>query len=254
MRFFFLFVLVFTPFALFPWGQTGHRVVGKVASNYLTPIAKQRVNNLLDGESLAAASNWMDDIKSVSRYDSLKPWHYVSIPDGKTYTQSVKNPKGDIVHGVSFCIAELEKGGLEREREQELLKILIHLMGDIHQPLHVGRKEDRGGNTIKVKWFWESSNLHRVWDSGIIDSKQYSYSELVDALYVPSPEEVTKWQNDTIQNWLTESMKLRPSIYDLPEDAELSYSYRYTHWNTLKIQLLKAGVRLAGILNRIYQA
>lgn len=252
MRFFLFCLLLVLPFFSFPWGQTGHRVVGEVASNYLTPKVKKHLHDLLDGESLAVASNWMDDIKSEERYDSLKPWHYVSIPDDQSYEESVKNPNGDIVHGISFCIAALKKRGLEREREQEILKMLIHLMGDIHQPLHVGRKDDQGGNTIKVKWFWEPSNLHRVWDSGIIDSKQYSYTELVDALYVPSKDEASKWQQDDVQKWLVECMRMRSSIYDLPIDYELSYAYRHKHWDALKMQLLKAGVRLAGVLNRIY--
>ncbi len=244
--------IVFTPLWGLSWGQTGHRVVGEIATRYLAPEVKEKLHELLEGQSLAVVSNWMDDIKSDQRYDSLRPWHYVSIPDGKAYEASVKNPKGDIVKGINVCIEKLKEGGLDKNAERELVKILVHLMGDIHQPFHVGRKEDRGGNDVKVKWFWSSSNLHRVWDSGMIDSKNYSYTELANALYVPNEEEIEKWQHDSMNKWIRECMQLRPAIYDLPADNEINYAYRYAHWDTVKMQLLKGGIRLAGVLNQIY--
>lgn len=235
------------------WGMTGHRVVGEIATFHLTKKAQKNISKILINESLAEVSNWMDDIRSDKTRDSLKPWHYVTIPDGETYDSSEKNPKGDVIAAIEQLKKEISKGNLDANTEAEYLKILVHLIGDIHQPLHVGRADDRGGNTIKVEWFWESSNLHRVWDSGMIDSKNYSFTELAILLNRKIDKtKKTEWQSTTTVEWAHEAMTFRKQIYDLPEDKKINYEYRYNHWDLLKIQLLKAGIRLAGVLNGLY--
>jgi hypothetical protein len=146
----------------------------------------------------------------------------------------------------------LKAGNLDANTEKQHLMMLVHLVGDIHQPLHVGTGEDIGGNAVKLKWFWQNSNLHRVWDSEMIDSKQYSYTELADAVNNTSKDEVKSLQSDTIDKWYKEAMALRPQVYALPDDMNLGYEYSYKNWDTVKSQLMKSGIRLAGILNEIY--
>ncbi len=151
------------------WGQNGHRIVGDIAADYLTPEAREEIDRVLGHESIAIASTWMDNIKSDPAYDHTHDWHWVTIPDGMTYKETKKNPNGDLINTIRTFIKELKSGSLTAEEEKKKLKMLIHLVGDIHQPLHVGNGEDRGGNNTKVEWFYDDSNLHRVWDSEMID-------------------------------------------------------------------------------------
>ena len=245
------FIFIFSN-SLLAWGLTGHRVVGEVAQRHLTEMTNLKITKILEGASLAEVSNWMDEIKSNHAYDSLRPWHYVSIPDNGTYETSSKNPDGDVIAGIEFIMTALKKGELTSENEAKYIKILVHLIGDLHQPLHVGRAEDRGGNSIKVEWFWKSSNIHRVWDSQLIDDKKYSYTELTDIIDRADRGQVFMYKKGTIRDWAHEAMQYRKQIYDMPSDKKLSYDYSYKNWDTVKNQLLKGGIRLAVVLNDIY--
>ena len=245
-------LFAFVSLQAFSWGIIGHRTVGLIAEKHLTKRAKKKIEKILDGESLAVVSNWMDDIKSDDGYDHTHDWHWVTIPEGQTYEETEKNPNGDLIQTIERLIEELKKGGLAKEEEAKKLKMLVHLVGDLHQPLHVGNGEDTGGNAIKVKWFWENSNLHRVWDSGLIDSQQYSYTELADVVDQTDRDLIKKWQSTGIRDWAYESMALRKQVYELPEDMNLNYEYRYKNWATVELRLAQAGIRLAGILNEIY--
>lgn len=245
-------LLVFISMHVFGWGITGHRTVGEVAEMYLSNRAKRNIAKILDDESLAVASTWMDEIKSDPAYDSTESWHWVTIPPGMTYEQTEKNPDGDVIETIQRLIKSLKAGNLSKDQEAKSIKMLVHLVGDIHQPLHVGTGEDMGGNKVRLKWFWESSNLHRVWDSDMIDSQKFSYTELAEAVNHVTKEEIKAWQSDPIMVWAQESIALRDQVYNIPEDNNLKYEYRYANWSTVEHRLLQAGVRLAGILNEIY--
>lgn len=232
------------------WGQIGHYVTGEIAEQHLNEHAKKRVQDLLDS-SMPMSAVWMDDIRSDSSYD-FDTWHYVTIPDGEKYDRSLQPESGDIIWALETLISELKAGGLSEEEELEKLKLVIHMIGDIHQPLHVGTGEDRGGNDVRLQWFGENSNLHAVWDSGMIDSIQMSYSEIAEELNVVSPEQVEEWQSATVREWAYESMEYRDEVYDLPDNMRISYEYRYFKKDIAFKRLLQAGVRMAGVLNEIY--
>ena len=125
-------------------------------------------------------------------------------------------------------------------------------MGDIHQPLHVGNGDDRGGNDIKVTYFWKSSNLHTVWDSGIIDGQNLSFTEYVNWIDDAPKAQIDQWKNDGIMVWASESMSYRPQIYDLPDDLKINYRYNYDNISIVNLRLEQAGIRLASILEEIY--
>jgi hypothetical protein len=198
-------------------------------------------------------ANWMDDVKSDLNYDHLNTWHYLTIEDGKPYDPSIQETEGDAFEKTKMIIALLKKGGLSEKEEQEYLKMLVHLVGDLHQPLHVGRGDDRGGNDIQVTFFNQNTNLHRVWDSQIIDGKQLSYTELAAHLNRRADANTVKnLQSNGLDKWLADAIELRPLIYDLPEDKRLSYPYVYKAFPVIEKQLLAGGIRLAGILNDIY--
>lgn len=233
------------------WGQTGHRAVGKVAENHLNKKASKAVKKLLGSETLALASTWMDDIKSDSTYDYARDWHWVTIADGETYSESEKNQDGDVVEAIERMKLILSSDTASKQHKVRALKFLVHLVGDIHQPLHVGKGDDRGGNSVKVKWFRSSSNLHRVWDSEIIDDKQLSYTELAAAVDNATAAEVKQWQQGSAADWAHEAMTFRPQVYNTKDRDAMSYEYMYHNWELMQNQIEKAGVRLAGILNEV---
>lgn len=233
------------------WGPTGHRVTGVVAEKYLSKKARRAVEKILGGQSLAIASTWMDEIRSDSTYNFMADWHWVTIPDGHTYESSIKNTNGDIIQALKLIIRELKSKSLTPAEQTEHLKLLIHLAGDLHQPLHVGTRDDKGGNDIKVRWFGNASNLHRLWDSDMIDDTRLSYTELAASLDVLSRDTVRQWQTGTIETWAAENRAYEKNIYDYG-DGRLGYRYSYVNLPVVRHRLLKAGVRLAGILNEIY--
>lgn len=234
------------------WGQVGHYVTGEIAEYHLTPAAKERVNTILGNRSIARATVWMDDIRSESRFDYTTTWHWATIADGKTYEETEQDEGGDIIWALETLIAELKEGGLPVDEEREKLKMVLHMIGDIHQPLHVGTGEDRGGNDVRVHWMGASSNLHRVWDSDIINSLQMSYTELAGELNTATPEQIIEWQSASVRDWAYESVSYRDRIYDLPENRRIGYEYRYFNKDIVFKRLLQAGIRMAGVINEIY--
>ena len=250
----FILFLVFTCFSLtaLPWGATGHRVTGYIADKHMSKKARLAIQRILGQESLAMAANWMDDVKSDSLYDVYRDWHWVTIQNGETYDQSAKNKNGDLIYALERIIAELKSKKLSPKEEMERLKMLIHLVGDIHQPLHVGFGDDQGGNRVKLTWFGKETNLHSVWDSYMIDQSELSYTELGEALYKPTAEEIKKWQSTSVRDWANESMTYRKQIYDIG-DGKLGYKYQYKYFGITRDRLAHAGVRLAGLLNEIYK-
>jgi hypothetical protein len=248
-------LLLLVPFYIsqaLAWGQTGHRVVGLIAEQHLTKKARKQVKKVLQNNSLAEVSTWMDDIRSDAAYNHTHDWHWVTIPDNTTYEQTVKNPNGDIVMKIEELTAALKAHNLPADKQQEYIKYLVHLVGDLHQPLHVGGKDDAGGNNVKLQWFGQPSNLHRVWDSDIIDGKNLSFTELTSFLNEPSPAQIKEWQAKNVREWASGMMVYRPQVYNLPADSKLGYPYSYANYGTIQQLLMQGGIRLAGLLNQIY--
>ena len=244
-----LVAVISLPITGFSWGAIGHRVVGQVAMSHMSKKANKNVMAALGKEDVAMVSNWMDFIKSESDKRHMNAWHYCSISDSGHYEGAPE--EGDVNKMINQFVEELKTKNFSVD-EQFALKSLIHLVGDVHQPLHVGNGTDRGGNDVKLKFFYSKSNLHRVWDSGMIDKQQLSYTEYAKWIDVTTQDEVGKWQSATVINWMEESVSYRESIYDIPEDKNLSYKYVHDHIHQVNLRLLQAGVRLAGILNEIY--
>lgn len=246
-------IAVFFSLNTFGWGATGHRIVGLIAEMHLSKKAKRNIEKILSHETLAEVSNHMDFIKSDATYRHMSPWHYATIPDEKTYEEAGTPEEGDIIVTIKRLINELETKQFTDEDEAFALKCLIHLIGDIHQPLHVGNGDDRGGNDIKLEYFWQSSNLHRVWDSGIIDGQKYSYTEYANWINHPTEMQLEAWSSLDVLAWANESKEARTQCYDtLPENKKLSYRYNFENIELLNQRLLQAGIRLANVLNEIY--
>lgn len=236
----------------FSWGKTGHRIVGQIAYEHLNSKAKKSIEAILGNEELGMVGNYMDFVRADPSKDYMTPWHYCTVPEGKTYEELEVPKQGDAIQAIERLINELKSKQFTYESEVENLKYLVHLVADIHQPLHVGNGEDMGGNKVKVEFMWEKSNLHRVWDSGMIDYQQLSYTEYTKWINHATKEQVASWQCDHFMVWVDEAMSYREAMYDLPEGGKINYDYNYANIAIVNERLLKAGIRLAGILNAIY--
>lgn len=236
----------------FAWGPTGHRVIGLIAEKHLTKKARKNVEWVLKNETLAEVSTFMDFIRSDNTKAHMSPWHYMTIPDGQTYAEAATPEEGDVYVTMQRLIKELKSKKFSDEDEVFALKCLVHLIGDVHQPLHVGNGEDKGGNDVKVEFFWSDSNLHRVWDSGIIDEQKYSYTEYVDWINHATDNQKDEWGADPMMTWIIESMEFRNQCYDMPENKKINYRYVYDNIDLVNQRLLQAGIRLAAVLNEIY--
>ena len=244
-------LLLLAPAPALAWGATGHRVVGRVAERHLTDEAAREVAAILGPESLAQAATWADDIRSDPLWRQAPPWHYISIDDAETLESTARAPEGDVVEAIERFTAVLADRGAPRERRAEALRFVVHFVGDVHQPLHVGRRADRGGNDVRLTWHGEPANLHSVWDSLMIDSDGLSFSELAEFIDHPTLLELEAWQAAPLAEWVRESKALRGRVYDIG-DGRLGYQYSYRYLPLVKQRLLQAGVRLAGLLNRTF--
>lgn len=254
----FVFSLVFVLGCLFnaqaDWGAKGHRVIGQIADAHLSKKAKKQIAELLEGHTLAFVSFYADEIKSDSLYDQYKPWHYINFPMESDFQGEKTSEKGDLAEGIQYCISQLQNAQLSKEKKAFFLKIVVHLMGDLHQPMHIGIEEDRGGNRFTVKWFGRKTNLHRVWDSQMINGYGMSYSEIASNRDRLGKAQLKEMQKGSIQDWINDTRKLTRDIYShTQEDASLSYPYSYRYMNRVREQLHKGGVRLAFLLNTIFK-
>jgi hypothetical protein len=250
-------VLMFlaAPSAVLAWGLNGHRVVGRIAASHLTDEARVAVVGLIGPEGLDQASTWGDDIRNDPDWQpplqNPSPWHYISIDDDETLETTARDPKGDVLEAIERFSAVLRDEQATRRAKQEALRFLVHFVGDVHQPLHVGRRADLGGNLIQVTLFGTPTNLHSVWDSGLIDSEKLSFSELAAFLDHPTLIELQTWQSSSPADWVKESKAVRERVYKIG-DGKLSYPYAFDNLPLIKGRLVRAGVRLAGLINSIF--
>ncbi len=236
----------------FAWGQLGHYLIGYMAERQMKKSTLKKVEKVLYPMSLGRSGTWMDEIRSDRNYDYATTWHYLTSKEGE-YNPEIQESTGDAFEAIQRLKAELIAGGLSPKEESEKLKMLVHMVEDIHQPLHVGTGEDRGGNDVKIEFFGRPTNLHALWDSGMIERQGMSYSEIGDELFRRiTPELQDSYREATMEDWLKEAVSLRPAVYDLPEDRRLSYLYMYQNYHIAEERMIAASVRLAQILDEIY--
>ncbi|MEI9955309.1 MAG: S1/P1 nuclease [Ferruginibacter sp.] len=210
-------VFFYLPFSSMAWGLLGHRIVGQIADSYLTKHAKKAIAEILGDESVAMASNWPDFIRSDPSYNALTPWHFINLKGGQNL-DSIRNylandTIADVYTKINFLTIELKKKDLEQDKKIMYLRFLIHLVGDVHQPLHTGRPEDLGANKIKVMWFGAPTNLHTVWDSKFVDFQQLSYTEYAAAINHTTKESRKALQDVPVSDWVVESYQVAEKIY-----------------------------------------
>ena len=259
------------PSPTFAWGKTGHRVVAAIADTQLSGLARAHIREILGpGESLDDAANWPDEMRSDPSpfwQKTATPWHYVTL-NGTTYDHAPA--EGDALQALDHFKRVLQDPKASLADKQLALRFIIHLVGDLHQPLHVGKCCDKGGNDVKVTWFGKPTNLHAVWDSSLPDEEQLSYTELAAKLERHlSDRQLIQWFDINPRDWIRESAELRDTLYptaaDMPKPKkgaqvkeegtvlpDLSYSYVYKFTPLMEQRLTQGGVRLAAYLNAIF--
>jgi len=257
-----MFLLLLSPMSLWAWGVDGHRAVGKIAEQHLTRKARLEVQRLLGTETLTLVSTWPDEIRNYPEFKDTAPWHYVNLPSGLNETQYVQALK-DQTQPNAYNILQAKLHDLTDPAKTQAekiaaLKFIVHIVGDAHQPLHTGHAEDKGGNDIKLKYRGKDTNLHSLWDSGLIDYQGLTYTEMAAQYTYKLPSrQVRNWQAATPEQWFWESYQASEQIYkDVPAGAnnaeapgDIDYKYYPAHSELMKRRIQQAGVRLAGLLN-----
>jgi hypothetical protein len=290
------------PARAWAWGPIGHRVTAEIAQRHLSPKAAAAVARLLNGRTLADVANWADELRDDPRFDKYKALHFATVPDGTAhYADTKKNPCGDLVLAIQVLSDFLRTGAREplarikaltQTPDPECnpvvtdpldaasaLALLVHFVGDLHQPLHVGGA-DAGGNAVKVQWLGADTNLHAVWDSDLIAIEGLGHADFARFLDHSSDAERDRWKRSTVEECADEAVAMRPALYRFPDlrrpgekrgaangpaPAEvttlqswgfvfpLGYGYAGAHRDQVRAQLLKSGIRLAHLLNQIFQ-
>jgi len=244
----FIFISCFlTCQVLFAWGRTGHQIIGHVADAYTTEKTKAAIHLILGNESLSEAGTWMDDVMSDDRYRNMDNWHYCKKDETLDHNALIMIEK--------FTLLLKDEKSSSKDKVLAL-RGLSHMVGDVHQPLHCGYMKDAGGNTIKLKWKHPSSktNLHKVWDTDMIKMKMKTESDYgKDLLSNIKKEQVDEWNKTESKVWVEESQSYLDQVYKY-EGSHLDHDYYNKNIGTVDMRLSQAGVRLAMLLNSIFDS
>lgn len=237
------------------WGQKGHDTVAYIAQQHLTDKTKAAVDSLLDGYSIVYWANWLDNASHTPEYAYAKTWHYKNIDPEFDFDNAPKIPEGNIVDAIYEQVDVLSAPEKSDADKALALKMVVHFLGDLHQPMHMGRAVDRGGNSHTVTFFKKPTNLHSVWDTNILESAHaWSHTEWQEEIDRLSPALV----NDVLSEgnpvkWGKETYQLATEIYDTtPQGTNIEYDYISNWTPTIENQLVKGGLRLADVLNSVF--
>ena len=252
-----LLLLLLSPLRLRAWGVDGHRAIGQIAEHHLSGKARREIARLLGTESLTLVSTWPDEVRPYAEYSYTAPWHYVNEPAGLDHAQYLLALRTDTVpNAYNKLLTQLQvlrdptKPAAVRVMA---LKFVVHLVGDVHQPLHAGHAADKGGNDIKVKFRGRDTNLHSLWDSGLLDYQGLTYTEM-GRQFDDVPRATRRaWQRTAPAQWLWESYQLSSQLYqEADQNPDFTYTYFPRHAPELRQRLQQAGLRLAQVLNEAF--
>ena len=238
--------------AAFGYGPEGHLIAGRLAENWLCTSARTEIARLADGEDLGEVGLWADRIRSDPAYAASGPWHYLNIATGQPIAAFEHPPEGDVLWAIEHFRERLSDSSLSRDQRADALKFLVHFVVDLHQPLHVGLAEDRGGNAIELRFRGERTNLHRFWDTHAIEWTGLSVREYLRGLEgaVSAPSRSLSLEPTV---WATESLALRANVYAFgSQGREPAASYSEMAATITRQRLGLAAQRLAGSLNQLF--
>lgn len=229
------------------YGPAGHRIAGLAAEPRLCAKARAAIDALAPGQGLDEIGLWADRIREDPRWQASSPWHYMNIADGAPLASYRHPPEGDVLWAIDHFRAVLSDRARPRAERLTALRFLVHFIVDVHQPLHVGRAEDRGGNTITVRFGGEAMSLHRFWDTEAIGPGRQSAAAYAAAL----PRRAAGSLDP--RRWAGESLALRGEVYELDRRrGTLSDAYVRRARKITAHRLAAAAARLAATLNGIW--
>ncbi|MBN7819060.1 S1/P1 nuclease [Bowmanella yangjiangensis] len=235
------------------WGEKGHRTVALLAYAQLSQATQQKVDALLKHKGfkdIGEASVWADKIREqkLPAYAHTGPWHYVNLPrDAEVFEMSRDCARPCIVSVLKEMQAQLQNG--DKDKQAEALAFVVHLVGDIHQPMHVSFADDKGGNTTKVKVKGDEVSLHYYWDGLVL--KGLPRSEQLAASLMEGSDDVqrSQWQSAPLSQWIAESFNLTRQVY--ANQSNVVDAGRQQRDQALAIKRLQvAGARLASLLEQ----
>ena len=241
----------------FAYGAEAHAIIGHVAERFLCTDAREALLDIDPDYSLAEAGVWADRIRGNAEWDIARPWHYINVPDEVRLSDAKRRAAGDVLSALEHFRIELADESLPAQRRREAFYFLTHFVGDIHQPLHVGRRSDRGGNTVDVRVNGRSSNLHAYWDRRVLEGVLRSPADYAGRLAVRNQIFAARWQATEPVIWAIESQAFRREVYDfgLPDPKNryiLSTAYQARALEITEFRMAQAGIRLAGVFNDIW--
>jgi hypothetical protein len=249
------FFLLLLTVSVSAYDAVGHRIIADIAYDNLTNKARAQVDKILGRGGMVYEATWADEVRSDNKYVYSYQWHYQDLDDNMTSADIKKlldNPKAEGEH-LFFALDSLTRRLRADRNDAEALKFLVHFVGDLHQPMHMGRKDDKGGNKVEFNWFGRKTNLHSVWDGMIIENQKMSYSEFSMYLqdkFEPKKAEIKK-QGILQSVEATYAVRNLIYAYDITDTNNYHYVYRFA--DKLDEMLYRGGIQLANLLNSIYK-
>lgn len=242
------------------WGCLGHQAIGLIAERHLSPKAQKAVYYYLNRQNLSDVGMWADEVRVQPSYWHTGPWHSIQLPSGLDFTnfqkRVISQQGGNLYQAILQC--ELDVGNVRKSRQEksQALKFLVHLLADLHQPMHVGWKENNIGNTIHLNFEGKPTDLHALWDIRLPEHHRPDIDQLVakrkDTTILP----IKGWQKDELMQWLWESYQISSKLcaeIDQMKNPILTEAYYQQHLPLLKERMEKAAFRLAGVLNALFE-
>jgi hypothetical protein len=236
------------------WGADGHRIIAEIARGRLSPAVASETRRLLGGQNISDVASWADAVRS--QFPNTGPWHYVDIQlSDSSYDPARDCPDGACVIGaVATQLAILSDRTRPDTARASALKFVVHFIGDLHQPLHGGERHDKGGNDVKVTFNGKATNLHALWDSGLLLSLGQTDAEIVQQLgdEIGRRTDIATLSGGTVASWVMESHDIARDIvyHNLPSSLEITPAYSDLARPVIYERLLRGGVRLGATLER----
>ncbi len=257
-----IFVFFFVPSLADAFGYDAHKIIGEISRTYLTPSALRQIDSLMAGDkdtTFAQFSIWPDLLRSDSTYAYASSWHYVNIPAGTVgYDRARDCQDGNCLPEVILQLsAQLKDSRLSQRKKQDALKFLLHFIQDAHQPLHAGRLDDLGGNTIPVNYFGAVWNLHQVWDFQMLKNENIPWELKAKQLRQEiTTENQQEWYSIDPVVWINESSRYAYShayVIGSEPTPQLGQAYQDRNLPLLELRMKQAAIRAAAVLNDIFK-
>lgn len=242
----------------FAWSAEGHRIVARIAEAGLTPAARAEVDRLLAGEddpTLAGVSTWADELRETDSVLGKRTakWHYINF-DGRCGFEPARDCRNNncVVTQTNLMYRVLADANQAAEDRAKALKFVVHLVADLHQPLHASPRDDKGGNDYQVNLHGEGGNLHRIWDGTIIKRRGLGFDDYAqELLQTPLPDDPTLASDRPVLEWALESCQLVEAGEVYPPEGEhaIDDAFLDARLPLAERRLREAGYRLAMLLN-----